>query len=52
LEMYAKSVARKWLVETVIDCVCVSDLQSAVPNGVHKWSINPFINPYPVYSHP
>jgi hypothetical protein len=21
-----------------------------VPSGVHRWSINPFTNPYPVYS--
>jgi hypothetical protein len=23
----------------------------SVPSGVHKWSINPISNPYPVYSH-
>jgi hypothetical protein len=23
-----------------------------VLSGVYKWSINPFINPYPVHSHP
>jgi hypothetical protein len=31
--------------------VCVSDLQSVVPSGVYKWSIDPICNPYPVYSH-
>jgi hypothetical protein len=25
--------------------------KSVVPSGVYKWSINPFTNPYPVYSH-
>jgi hypothetical protein len=47
-----KSVARKRLVETAIDCnhesVCVSELYSVVSSGV---STNPFTNRYPLYSH-
>jgi hypothetical protein len=31
--------------------VGVSDLWSVVPSSVHTWSINPFTNPYPIYSH-
>jgi hypothetical protein len=31
--------------------VCVSDLQSIVPSGVYKGSINPFTKPYPIYIH-
>jgi hypothetical protein len=50
-----EAVARKQLVETVLDCshksMCVSDVKSVVPSGVYKWSINPIFNPYLIYSH-
>jgi hypothetical protein len=37
---------------TVLSISKINGMQAfVVPSDVHKWSINPFTNPYPVYSH-
>jgi hypothetical protein len=47
--------AGKGLAGTVVICEvwrsAIALLLLVIPSDVYQWSINPFINPYPIYSH-